>query len=153
MHVLSLTPFHFTLCNLSQFYFSSFLFPCSLPNMDAPTVSARAPAVLKQLREGLGPDVPIVILEGHTYSNAWILPSINKSQADKRAAQKAAFDAAAKSDPNLHYVTGDGKLASLGDTQYDATSGIGVHPTSIAHLRIAEYVASSIKPLLKNHAS
>ena len=78
-------------------------------------VVERAPALLKQLREGLGPSVPILVLEGHTYSNAWLLPSVQAGQQAKRAAQKAAFDAAAKTDPNLHYVTGDEKLATLGD--------------------------------------
>ena len=49
---------------------------------------------------------------------------------------------------NLHYLTGDGKLASLGEAAHDATSGIGVHPTNTAHLHIARYVAAGIKPLL-----
>ena len=44
---------------------SVFVMDC-LPNMNAETVNSRAPAVLKQLRDGLGPDVPIVVLEGHT---------------------------------------------------------------------------------------
>lgn len=46
---------------------SVFVMDC-LPNMNAETVNSRAPAVLKQLRDGLGPDVPIVVLEGHTYA-------------------------------------------------------------------------------------
>jgi hypothetical protein len=76
---------------------------------------------------------------------------VQAGQHAKRAAQKAAFDAAAKNDHNLHYVTGDAKLATLGDTaaQSDATSGIGVHPTNAAHLHIARYVAGHIKPLLQ----
>ena len=119
-----------------------------LPNMDAPLVEQRAPPLLKQLRAGLGPEVPILVLEGHTYSNAWVLPSVQAGQQAKRAAQKAAFDAAAKVDKNLHYLTGDGKLASLGEAAHDATSGIGVHPTNTAHLHIAQYVAAGIKPLL-----
>ena len=105
-------------------------------------------SVLKQLRDGFGPDVPIVVLEGHTYTNAWIIPSIAEGQQQKRAAQRTAFDAAAKTDPNLHYVDGDGKLLSLGDGWYDATSGYGVHPSSIAHLHIAQYVAGAVKPFL-----
>jgi hypothetical protein len=117
--------------------------------MDAPTVVSRAPTILKQLREGLGPDVPIVVLEGHTYTNAWLIPSIAEGQQGKRNAQRAAVAEAAKTDPNLHYVQGDGKLASLGSTWYDATSGVGVHPTSIAHLHIAEFVAAALKPLLE----
>ena len=36
-------------------------------------------------------------------------------QAAKRAAQKAAFDEAAKTDKNIHYLAGDLKLASLGE--------------------------------------
>ena len=31
--------------------------------------ASQAPSVLKQLRAGLGPDVPILVLEGHTYGN------------------------------------------------------------------------------------
>ena len=128
---------------------SVFVVDC-LPNMDAALVAARAPALFKQLRAGLGPKVPILVVEGHTYSNAWILPSVEAGQQAKRAAQKAAFDAAAKTDKHIHYLAGDGKLASLGDdvAQSDATSGIGVHPTNAAHLHIAQYVAASIKPLL-----
>ena len=108
--------------------------------------------LFKQLRTGLGPDVPIVILEGHTYSNAWLLPSVKAGQDAKRAAQKAAFDAAKKADPNIHYVTGGGKLASLNEQGYDehdATSGIGVHPSNLAHLHIGQYVAAQLKPLLQ----
>jgi hypothetical protein len=42
----------------------------------------------------------------------------------------------------------DGKLNSLGEVQYDASGGAGVHPSNIAHLRIAEYVAEANGPLL-----
>ena len=83
------------------------------------------------------------------YTNAWIIPSIAEGQQQKRAAQRAAFDSAARTDTNLHYVGGDGKLLSLGDGWYDATSGYGVHPSSIAHLHIAQYVAATLKPILE----
>ena len=157
---------------------SVFVIDC-LPNMGAATVTERATPVFKQLREKLGPDVPMLVLEGHTYSvrfalkttnfvlhvnmmnfalkmmnlkmqtqNAWVLPSIASAQAAKRTAQKAAFDEQAKTDKNIHYMAGDAKLASLGEGQYDATSGIGVHPTNIAHLHIAQAVAAAVKPLL-----
>ena len=93
--------------------------------------------------------MPIVLLEGHTYSNAWIVPSVKAAQDAKRAAQRAAMaQAAAEGVANLHYVSGDGKLASLGDMQYDVSGGAGVHPSNIAHLRIAEYLAEQLKPLL-----
>lgn len=54
---------------------------------------------------------------------------------------------AAATDPHIHYVSGDGKLASLGEAQFDATSGVGVHPSNIAHLRIGQFVAGQIRRL------
>ena len=129
---------------------SVFVMDC-LPNMDASSVSVNAPSVLKQLRAGLGPRVPILVLEGHTYGNGWILPSVKSSQAAKRAAQRGAFEQQAKTDKNIFYAGGDGKLASFSPQQMtEATGGVGVHPTNIAHLRIAEYVAAQIKPLLSH---
>jgi hypothetical protein len=125
---------------------SIFVVDC-LPNMQASAVERLAPPLFKQLRAGLGQDVPIMVLEGHTYTNAWILPAVQSAQAAKRTAQRAAFEQAAASDPHIHYVSGAGKLASLGEAQYDATSGIGVHPTNIAHLRIGQFVAEQIRSL------
>jgi hypothetical protein len=128
---------------------SLFIIDC-LPNMQAKDVAAATQPVLRQLRAGFGDSVPIVVLEGHTYSNAWINRGINNEQQAKRAAQKSAVDALVKAGmKNLHYVTGGGKLDSLGEAQYEATGGIGVHPSNIAHMRIAEYVAKEVAPLLK----
>eukprot|EP00040_Diaphanoeca_grandis_P025499 m.141305 g.141305 ORF g.141305 m.141305 type:complete len:818 (-) comp30178_c0_seq1:182-2635(-) len=131
---------------LTQLKPSVFVVDC-LPNMQAASVTAAAPSLFKQLRAGLGPNVPIVVLEGHTYSNAWVIPSIQQGQQAKRQAQKMAFDEAAKTDPHIHYLTGDGKLAVLGEASHDATSGIGVHPTNLAHYTIGEYVGQYIQSL------
>jgi hypothetical protein len=125
---------------------SVFVLDC-LPNMEARDVERLAPPLFQQLRAGLAPHVPILVLEGHTYSNAWILPAVQRAQAAKRAAQRAAFEQAAATDPHIHYVPGDGKLASLGEAQFDATSGVGVHPSNIAHLRIGQFVARQIRGL------
>ena len=125
---------------------SVFVVDC-LPNMNAASVVERAEPLFRQLRAGLGPNVPILVLEGHTYSNAWVLPAIYDGQRAKRAAQRAAFDRVSATDKHIHYVGGGGKLASLGEAQYDATSGIGVHPSSIAHYRIGKFVAARIKGL------
>ena len=120
-----------------------------LPNMDAPAVNRSAVAVLQQLRAAYGDDVPIAVLEGHTYTNAWVVPAVAAAQAAKRAAQRAAVaQAQALGVKNLHYVAGDGKLASLGEARFDASGGAGVHPSNIAHLRIAEYVAAQLRPLI-----
>ena len=50
-----------------------------------------APALFLQLRTNLGSDMPIFILEGHTYANAWILPIVKQDQDAKRASQYQAF--------------------------------------------------------------
>ncbi len=129
---------------------STFVIDC-LPNMNADEVTIKAQPVFKQLKAGLGPDIPIIVLEGRTYANAWILPDIMSKQLAKRSAQKAAFKpyVASSSDKNIHYVTGDGKLQDLGLIgMSDATAGIGVHPTNIPHLHIAKYVARNIADIL-----
>ena len=47
---------------------------------------------------------------------AWVLPAVQSGQSLKRAAQKAAFLEQAKTDKNVFYAGGDGKLASFGAT-------------------------------------
>lgn len=116
--------------------------------MDTDLTAARTAPLLKQLREALGPEVPLVFLEGHTYSNAWILPEVQEGQQGKREAQLKAVTAAQVADKNLYYIRGDGKLASLGEQSHDATSGVGVHPTNIPHLRIAQYVSAQLREIL-----
>ena len=119
-----------------------------LPNMNDEQVKSLAPALFLQLRTNLGRDMPIFILEGHTYANAWILPIVKQDQDAKRASQYNAFLTyrTKYKDTNIHYVKGDGKLAKLGDIRTsDATSGIGVHPTNVPHLYIGKFVADEIR--------
>lgn len=55
---------------------------------------------------------------------------------------------------NLHYVTRQGKL--LGDPAAPAdraiagesTGGMGVHPSSLAHMHMAEFVAAKLQPIM-----
>ena len=120
-----------------------------LPNMDAEMVNATAEGTFRQLRGAYPASVPLVILEGHTYTNAWLLPAVQQGQQAKRAVQKAIVTKLQQEGlPNIHYVPGDGKLAALGPAMYDATSGVGVHPTNLAHDAIAEYVFQQIKGLV-----
>eukprot|EP00051_Salpingoeca_urceolata_P000226 m.33204 g.33204 ORF g.33204 m.33204 type:complete len:819 (+) comp10314_c0_seq1:107-2563(+) len=117
-----------------------------LPNVNADLVNKTAASTVRQLRQALGKDVPIVLLEGHTYTNAWVLPEVADAQQAKRQAQQAVFAALRAEDPNLLYMHGDGKLLGLGsELWHEATAGIGVHPSSIAHLHIARYVHSQLK--------
>ena len=49
--------------------------------------------------------------------------------------------------PNLHYTGAARKLGDDVDVAQDSTGGIGVHPTQLAHLHMAEYVAATLKTL------
>eukprot|EP01052_Picozoa_sp_SAG31_P058917 SAG31_NODE_18269_length_641_cov_1.828413_2_plen_62_part_00 len=49
--------------------------------------------------------------------------------------------------PNLHYASAKGKLGGDPDVAQDSTGGIGVHPTQLAHLHMAEFVAGRLRAL------
>ena len=103
-----------------------------LPNMQGDTrrqISNSTTAVLRQLRASLGPDVPIVILEGHEYTNNWIKHAQAAVQDGLCAAQRAAVTELQRQVPNLHYVTSAGKLGKDEAVAGESAGGIGVHPT------------------------
>merc|ERR1711879_1033965 len=58
---------------------AAFIVDC-LPNMNAAAVTEKALPLFQQLRASLGAGVPIIILEGHTYTNAWLLPLVRQGQ-------------------------------------------------------------------------
>jgi hypothetical protein len=142
---------------LSELNVSMFIMDC-LPNMQDESPSSiynQTSAILTQLRKALGPKVPIVVLEGHEYTNNWIKQAQAKNEAEICTAQYSAVTQLAKgSTNNLHYVTRHGKL--LGDPAInpvnpaimgESTGGMGVHPSSLAHLHMAEYVAAKLREL------
>ena len=114
----------------------------------------RQTAILTQLQTALGPSVPIVVLEGHEYTNDWIKEAQETNEAELCTAQNSAVTRLAKATSgNLHYVTRRGKL--LGDPANPAnpaiigesTGGMGVHPSALAHLHIAEFVAAKLRSI------
>lgn len=124
-----------------------------LPNMqqdDPATVGNATEAVLTQLRQQLGPAVPIVVLEGHRYTNDWIKVEQEAAELSLAAAQKAAVAKLTASGlVGLHYISGDGKLGPDLAVASESTGGMGVHPTSLAHLHIAEFLAARLAPILQ----
>ena len=123
-----------------------------LPNMqqdNASTVGAATAAVVTQLRQQLGPDVPIVVLEGHRYTNDWIKVDQESAELSLAAAQQAAVQKlVANGMAGLHYITGEGKLGPDLAVASESCGGIGVHPTTLAHLHIAEFLAARLKLIL-----
>ena len=105
--------------------------------------------MIKQLRDLLGPHVPIIVLEGHIYTNNWIKTSQASQQLSLASAQHTAVNAIIQSgDTNLHYVEGEGKLGDDPVVVQESTGGIGVHPSSLAHLHMAQFVADKIRHIL-----
>jgi hypothetical protein len=89
------------------------------------------------------------VLEGHRYTNDWI--KVNQAAVElglARAQREAVVKLAGLGMVGLHYVTGEGKLGSDPLAAMESTGGMGVHPSSLAHLHIAEYLATHVKPIL-----
>ena len=129
-----------------------FVMDC-LPNMQQDTaaaVNAATVAVVTYLRAQLGPAVPIVVIEGHRYTNDWIKKSQESQELSLAAAQQAAV-AKLSGDGmlGLHYIRGEGKLGPDAAAASESTGGMGVHPTSLAHLHIAEFLAEKLRPILQ----
>lgn len=134
---------------LSSLKPSVFVMDC-LPNMQQDSgeqVSNATISVLTQIRRALGPDVPILTLEGHEYTNNWIKTAQQDSQNSLCSAQHTAVTELSKTIPNLHYATSKGKLGSDPAVAAESTGGMGVHPTSLAHLHIAQFVAAKLHEL------
>jgi hypothetical protein len=125
---------------------SVFVMDC-LPNMqqDSPEqVSNATLAVLKLLRKALGDSVPIITLEGHEYTNNWIKVAQAVGQDGLCSAQHTAVSELQKVVPNLHYTSSLGKLGDDNAVAGESTGGMGVHPTALAHLHMAEFVAQKL---------
>jgi hypothetical protein len=113
------------------------------------STQAVAYGTLKQLRDALPAATALFVLEGHNYTNNWIQPQQAIMQDAKRAAQRRAFQQLqADGLPNIHYVAGDGKLGQDAHTADESAAGIGVHPTGLAHLHIAQFVKAHLDAAL-----
>lgn len=129
-----------------------FIMDC-LPNMqqDTPdTVYNATLRIVTQLREALGPAVPIVVLEGHDYTSNWIKANQATVQKNLNDAQRRAVVAlTTQGSKHLHYVSSQGKLGGDVGVAQDSTGGIGVHPTSLAHLHMSNFVAEKVNGILE----
>ena len=127
-----------------------FLMDCQ-PNMQQdlpPTMRNKTRDVLQTLRAVLPPSTPIVVMEGHLYTNNWIKAAQSVQQLALAAAQKIeVLKAQRAGDTNLYYLGAEGKLGADVGVAQESTGGIGVHPTSLAHLHMAEYVYDALTTL------
>jgi hypothetical protein len=87
----------------------------------------------------------------HRYINDWIKPAQAANELGLCAAQSAAVTALSKTVPNLHYASGVGKLGDDPAVASESSGGIGVHPSTLAHLAIGEYVAGKVAQIISGH--
>ena len=80
-------------------------------------------------------------------TNNWIKTAQAHNQNGLAAAQATAVRSLQSKFPNLHYVPAAGKLGADADVVQDSTGGIGVHPTQLAHLHMAQFVAAKLRAL------
>ena len=120
-----------------------------LPNMqqDTPGALSNDTAAVLAVLEAKFPGVPILVVEGHAYTNNWIKTEQKINQGALATAQAAAVKALQARFHNLHYASAQGKLGDDPDVAQDSTGGIGVHPTQLAHLHMAEFVAEKLRAL------
>lgn len=114
-----------------------------LPNMQGPEVAERTVPLVNQLRDA-HPDVPIVLVEDRTYSNAPFIRAKQERHAAARAALKRGYEqlqSAGVSD--LFYIDGE---TLLGDDHDDTTDGS--HPSDLGFWRQANAMESTLRKAL-----
>jgi len=114
-----------------------------LPNMQAAEVAARTEPFVCSLRQRK-PEVPIVLVEDRTYTNAWILPERRRRNDTSRQALRAAYQKLlADGVKHLYYVEGEHLLGDDGDGATD-----GSHPSDLGMMRMADALTPVLRPLL-----
>jgi hypothetical protein len=110
-------------------------------NMDGPTIAKSAPPLIKYFRANGHPKTPIVLAEGTPAGGEWLLPATSASMESKRAALRGAYEAAAPSDPNLHYVNASQLWP---EHWHESPTVAGCHPTDEGGELVAAFYTKMI---------
>ncbi len=103
-----------------------------LPNMQAEDVKERVEPFVAILRDA-HPDTPIVLAEGVTYNDAFLVERRRLRNSDSRKALRIAYEnLLAEGYKNLHYQIAEGQLGLDGEGTVD-----GTHPTDLGFYRQA----------------
>jgi lysophospholipase L1-like esterase len=115
-----------------------------LPNMDAKLVKERTEPLVKTLGKAR-PATPILLVEDRTFSQAPVIPDIQKAHAERRAELAAAYKRL-QSDgvSGLHYLKGDRLLGTDSEGTVD-----GSHPNDLGMMRYAEALRPVLAGLLR----
>ncbi|MEX2580897.1 MAG: SGNH/GDSL hydrolase family protein [Verrucomicrobiales bacterium] len=124
---------------LSEIDASLYVIDC-LPNMQGDQVAERTEPLVQQLRRAR-PDIPIVLVEDRSFSNAWLFKAHRTRHRDNRTALAKAYDNLVSSGiTDLYYLEGDSLLGE--DTE--ATTD-GSHPSDLGFMRQAD----AFEPVLR----
>lgn len=109
------------------------------PNLQAKEVAERAVPLVKQLR-GARPGVPIVLVEGITYSDGWLVESRRQRNQQCNAALRKSYETLAGSGmKGLFYLAAD-KIGDGGEGTVD-----GTHPDDVGMMGYA----AAYEPVLR----
>ncbi len=118
---------------------AAFVIDC-LPNMNAEQVTQRTQPLVQMLRASK-PDVPILLVEDRSYSDAHLRRDPRDRNRKSRAALRAAYHALqAEGVSGLHYLKGDDLLGHDGEATVD-----GSHPNDLGFMRHAD----AFEPVLR----
>ena len=111
-----------------------------ITNMSLELVNANAEPFIRRLRQ-LRPDVPIVLMEDRTRSNAWLLPEWANAHRTRRAALRGIYEKLVNEGmTRLGYIEG---ATLFGDD--DEGTVDGSHPTDLGMYR----TANAMEPVLR----
>ena len=112
-----------------------------LPNLQADEVATRVEPFVQILRKAR-PDIPIVLVEGVTYNDAFLRETRDLRNSQSRIALRNAYENLLNSGVrHLFYQVAEGQLGFDGEATVD-----GTHPTDLGFMRQAD----AYQPLLES---
>jgi hypothetical protein len=115
-----------------------------LPNLEAGEVAVRVEPFIRILRE-VHPNTPIILAEGITYDDAFLVKTRELRNSESRKALRTAYENLMKSGVrNLYYQISEGELGSDGEATVD-----GTHPTDLGFMRQADVYELVLKSILQ----
>lgn len=115
-----------------------------IPNLVADEIAVRVDPFIRILRKP-HPETPIMLAEGITYNDAFLVKSRQLRNFECRKALRKAYESLLNSGiKNLYYQIGEGQLGSDGEGTVD-----GVHPTDLGFMRQADAYELTIKSILQ----
>ena len=115
-----------------------------LPNLEAGEVALRVEPFIRILREA-HPKTPIVLAEGITYDDGFLVKTRSLRGTDSRKALRIAYENLLNNGfRNLYYQIAEGELGSDGEGTVD-----GTHPTDLGFMRQSDAYELILRSILQ----